>query len=720
MRFINSMTSVLLLAVATTAGAQATSSPSGASAVSTTKDVFDVVFGGRFTSVDGQRARFERFRDLRSGPTLDRVRYQREAPAWVFSAGANRVGYRDERFQAGYERYGHLKLAFDWNQVPLSYNGRAVTPYTEVSPGVFRLPDAGQALVEAKTATPAVAFDSALRTFDLRARRDTADLRFSYAATHDLDLKASFTSTHRTGAQPFGASFGFSDAIELPVPLDHRSNDFNATAEWSNARGVAKLAYDGSWFRNQVGTLVWDNPLRLTDQTNATAYSTGEGSSQGRMALWPDSSAHTVSATGAVNLPGRSRAFAYVSVGTWLQDAQLLSHTINSAITGVSASRATAEAEARIVAMTYRFTSRPRNDIWFNAQVRTYDYDNRTPHFAVDQYVRLDGVAAPSVTGGSEPFGYSRTFFDADTSYTPLRFVAFRGGYGYERDHRTFRFLDKTIEQTVRASVDSSGLSWGTVRVQYDHSVRTGKGFDEEVLSEIGEQVSLRQFDISDRTKDRVSAIVQVTPSEMLAFDASVSAGKDHRPDAAFGLQDNNLRGASVGFDFTPSDMVIVGGSYTFERYTTLQRSRQASPGVQFNDPTRDWSTDMAERDHTASVSLELPKLTSKTSLRFGADSVRSRATYLYVLPQPSTLVTPVQLSPVVNRIHRATADLQHTLASRVSLGVGYAFDTYHVEDFALGADALTRALIPAYVNLVNVWAPYTAHSGYVRMLYRW
>ena len=82
--------------------------------------------------------------------------------------------------------------------------------------------------------------------------------------------------------------------------------------------------------------------------------------------------------------------------------------------------------------------------------------------------------------------------------------------------------------------------------------------------------------------------------------------------------------------------------------------------------------------------------------------------------------MAPVQLSPVVNRIHRATADLQHTLASRVALGVGYTVDRYHVEDFALGADALNRALIPAYVNLMNVWAPYTAHSGYVRLLYRW
>src|SRR5207244_3283460 len=90
---------------------------------------------------------------------------------------------------------------------------------------------------------------------------------------------------------------------------------------------------------------------------------------------------------------------------------------------------------------------------------RNYNYDNRTPHFAVDQYVRVDGATAASATGGSEPFGYVRHFVDLDASYTPLRAVAFRAGYGLERDHRTFRFVEETNEHTLRASASRTTTS---------------------------------------------------------------------------------------------------------------------------------------------------------------------------------------------------------------------------------------------------------------------
>jgi hypothetical protein len=306
---------------------------------------------------------------------------------------------------------------------------------------------------------------------------------------------------------------------------------------------MVRVAYDGSWFNNDVEALVWDNPLRVTDQTHASAYSAGDGSSQGRMALWPDSTAHTVSASGSVALPARSRAFAYVSVGSWLQDAQLLPHTINTAIAPIALPRQTAEAEARITSMNYRVTSRPTPTIWLSGQYRLYDYDNRTPHFAVNQYVRLDGNVATSVTGGSEPFEYTRHFVDLDASFTPFRLAAFRFGYGQENDDRTFRLFEETTDRTFRASVDSTGLAWGSVRLQYDHSVRTGQGLDEQVLSDIGEQISLRQFDISDRTRDRVTGIFQIVPIETLGFNASVAIGQENRPDAAFGLHDKRSRG---------------------------------------------------------------------------------------------------------------------------------------------------------------------------------
>ena len=63
-------------------------------------------------------------------------------------------------------------------------------------------------------------------------------------------------------------------------------------------------------------------------------------------------------------------------------------------------------------------------------------------------------------------------------------------------DVRTF---DTTTEDTLRVSADATGLSWLTLRAVYERAKRVGSGLDEQALDDIGEQVSLRQFDISDR-----------------------------------------------------------------------------------------------------------------------------------------------------------------------------------------------------------------------------
>jgi MtrB/PioB family decaheme-associated outer membrane protein len=685
-------------------------SPPGAPAVPPAR-VGEIDFGLRVSGVSGDPARYQRLRDLRDGPTLDRLRYDRDTAGWKFQAAMDHVGYRDQRYQATFDRYGDVKGSVEWNQIPLFYSADTRTPFRSESPGVFRLDDSLQAAIQNGTATTQLLVPES-RLFPLRSRRDIADIRLVYAAKPTLDLKVSFSSARRTGAQPWGASFGQTNAVELAVPVDHRTNEFSAAVEWSNHRAMGKLAYDGSWFTNHVETLIWDNPLRTTDLAAVPA--------QGRMALWPDSTAHTVSAAGSVALPARSRAFGSVSMGGWFQDQTLLPHTINTAIAAIPLARPTAEAEARILSMNYRVTSRPARPLWLTAQFRLYDYDNRTPHFPVSQYVRVDSGAAASLTGGSEPFGYTRQFVDLDASFTPLPFTAFRVGYGREQDDRTFRLFEVTTDNTVRAAVDSVGLAWGSLRLQYDRAVRKGEGLDEEVFSDIGEQVSLRQFDISDRKRDRLSAIVQAIPINWLGVTASLGVGREHRPDAAFGLRDNDLRALTISIDASPRDVVAMGATYGFERYTTLQHSRQASPGPQFDDPTRDWSTDMDERVHTFTANVNVPHLTARTTLRVDYDYVRSGAQYLYIVPSNSTLVPPQQLSPVRNEIQRASTSVQHMLTTHIALGVGYAYDQYDVDDFALAPGTLDSPVFPTLVSLMYQWRPYTAHTGFARLMYRW
>jgi hypothetical protein len=250
-----------------------------------------------------------------------------------------------------------------------------------------------------------------------------------------------------------------------------------------------------------------------------------------------------------------------------------------------------------VTATLLRVTSRPANWVWLNATYRYYDFDNRTPPFAVPQRVNYDSAIVDSTVTETEALSFSRRFFEAEASFTPwARGGAFRLGYGHEAVDRTFRLFEQTTDQSIRLSYDVTSLNWATLRAAWLHSTRTGSGLDEEVLSDIGEQVSLRQFDISDRTRNQGTLLVTFFPSSTLSVNASAGAGTDDRPDAQFGLTDTTFGAYSARVDVVPRDGVAFGLSYAYETYGSLSRSRQANPGVQFNDPTRDWSTDGDEQ----------------------------------------------------------------------------------------------------------------------------
>src|SRR4249919_1117499 len=87
--------------------------------------------GGRFSSINGDPARFQRYQDLRDGVLFTNARYGKEDPGgkWLFHSGADNVGWRDQKFFAHYERAGRLKISGLWNQIPQFYSVDTMTPY---------------------------------------------------------------------------------------------------------------------------------------------------------------------------------------------------------------------------------------------------------------------------------------------------------------------------------------------------------------------------------------------------------------------------------------------------------------------------------------------------------------------------------------------------------------------------------------------------------------
>src|ERR1041385_5534637 len=173
------------------AGVCAQDTPKKPPAVSNNPDfpaVNEIDFGLRGTMfADGSdEARFQRYRDVRDGGTIDRFRLFKDTNQYRYSVQADHIGYRDQRFSGSYNNYGKVKASFEWNQVPLFYSSTTATLYDLSTPGVLLLPDSVQSGVQNKTLSLNQAMLGAT-TFDLRTRRDIANFNFLYSATPNLD-----------------------------------------------------------------------------------------------------------------------------------------------------------------------------------------------------------------------------------------------------------------------------------------------------------------------------------------------------------------------------------------------------------------------------------------------------------------------------------------------------------------------------------------------------
>src|SRR5215208_4652987 len=194
----------LLLAPAASVRAQDTPSNT------TEPTVGSIDLGGQFSTINGDEARYQRYKDRRSGGLLDAFTYTREKESWFFDVTARHVGYRDEKFVARFRNYARARVTFTWDQMPLFYSAPdrdafgplSATPYLGVGSGEYRINDAVQQTLQAFCPTPPcspavnAARQAALvrlinqeaQTLDIEHRRDVALLDASFTLLKNTNL----------------------------------------------------------------------------------------------------------------------------------------------------------------------------------------------------------------------------------------------------------------------------------------------------------------------------------------------------------------------------------------------------------------------------------------------------------------------------------------------------------------------------------------------------
>ena len=725
-------------------------------------------FGFRSESTTGDEARYERYRDLRQG-AFSHIQFGKDTDRYLFDARAENIGYHDQRYVVSYNG-GAAKVTGSWDSIPLNYSYLTSTPWAETSAGVFTLNPAARLAVQNKipgivgvpqsTAQLQTAsiFRGLANPFDLQSRRDTAAVGLSYNATSDVGVTLSFSTTKKGGNQPYGMSFSFNNANELPMPLDNRTNDISAGLEWANAQGMIRIGWDGSWFDNNVHEIIWDNPLRATDTSpfDPSGYSNGNGPARGRMSLPPSNSMNAFSTTGLYKMPSRTTVSGTVSFTTFNQNDALIPWTINPVIAdpavyktfpGLAAlPRSTAEAKVHGLNAMFNFTSRPNNFFGLDMRYRFNDHKNLTPVFDATQYVRFDAV--PEATGGpTEQFNIRNNTFDLTGTFNIARYTALRLAYVYDDFSRTGRAFSDMRDYTARASIDTVGNQYVMVRATVEHTNRVGSGFSEASLEDGGLQPGLRFYDEADRDRNRGLLLFVVTPVGMLDFSFQFAAGRDtYKGDGhEFGLLNNDNTSYNVGVNVNPTKQIAFGTNYGYEKFASLQSSRNANPpGTDYGswtDPNRTWSLNNDERVNSFDVYLDLNKAIKNTDIRLSYDYSDSDNAFVHSGPRIQELLTNTPLTPgdakpcatgftscfaalpnVTNKWQRLTADIKYFFTTKVGVGVGYWYEKLDLTDYA-AVDLSNQSGAPRidYLGELNTGygnRPYRGSTAFVRLLY--
>ena len=548
----------LLLASTTMAWAQATPKPAPTAAPTATPEPSNgtLDIGGRFTSTTGDEARYERYRDLRDGVNANLL-FKKETEKWTFDILAKNIGYHDQRYMLNFNSR-RVKASLFFDQIPTNYSYYSKSPYV-CTAGDCSLDPATRARVEAGTAVgvPQTAaqlitgsiYSSIASPIDIQSRRDTIKGDARISATDNIDLILGFNTYKRTGNMPYGGGFAFNNVQEMPVVIDNRETELNVGIEWASHQGMFKANYEHSKFDQNIPSLRWDNPWRLTDfcktgiagQAPGTCYdpsgyTNGNGPNDGTMAMPPSNSLNTFSWMGMVKLPGKTTANASFSAGSNTQNAALIGWTTNPVIANpiVYASfpglktlpRETADLHVNYTTAMMNISSRPIKDVTLAARYRFNSRsDFRRPFDAVE-YVRMDAV--PEETGGaSEAFNINRNMLDVTAKFTQIPKSALKVGYTEEKLEHVDRATEGWRDKTTRVSFDTVGNQYVTLRAQYAHTNRETLGFEEDIIIEMAMQPAARFYDEAARKTDRATFMVDVTPTSSLGFNFSYVYGKD-------------------------------------------------------------------------------------------------------------------------------------------------------------------------------------------------
>ena len=659
-----------------------------------------------------ERAKFEEYRDINQGLYLQGLWLRFFTPDEKYSGviGGRQWGLQDQEYHLSFERLGRWEVGFEWDQMRHIFSTNARTLLNETSRGVYALPNPRPPLID---------YNNGRSIDEISVRWDTARTFLKLSLSENADLFAEYTRIRKEGERPFGMAFGSpgGSAFEILQPIEHTIHDFRLRGTWATEHWQLQAGYTMSIFVNDLAYVRADNPCNPAPAPAAPCPAVGNSGQFGTVSLPPNNMAHTFSLQGGVNLPMRTRISGNFTYGLRLQNDDFLPQTSTNSRPATTPSLALPQKNLNGNVQTILFnltaSSRPLPvPVTFTAKYRLYDLIDNSDVVKFSDFISNDQNAIARGPRFSERFSYMRQNADLDARWQVARPLAVTLGTGWERwDRSETREVRVSDEFFAKAAVDVTPADWLMIRATYLPSFRRIGEYRTFALAavnqdaapgELGQSYLLRKYDESDRDRQRVDLMMQITPTETLTitpsasyrFDNHIASGLSHdstargQSGAMLGLQQAVSWSAGMDVNWTPVERLSLAAGYVHESNFQKQRSRNRTP----DDPDLDWISNSTDTVDTYHASMTARLIPGKLDLKLAGN-------YSYALGRVETWNPNANGSTVYNAVAntnqvarpwpafedsllRLEASLRYHFSQVWTASLNYAYESFRKHDW--------------------------------------
>ncbi len=596
--------------------------------------------------------------DIRSGNT-----FGDGEPGWRGSVGSD-VRYRQGDYQAQVQAHelgsdnGYLHVeAGKANHASVNLDYSVLTRYD------------GEAQTQLWHNNGLLLADSAVRELDLDLQREKIGLGVEGDFTQWLaGLKGyiNFDQEEKTGHQR--RSLMANTAINngptnFAQPVDATTQNFNAGISLDQDNWQSELAYNGSYYRNDV------DHFSLTNAEDVYAAT-------------PDNDAHQVSLTGQYLL-GTNVINGRLATGRMIQDDNLIQ------VSGNPLQSWDGEVDTLDARLGFSSVINPRWRI--NGQVDYSDRDNKSSTYEFTQWEKddLSGALKQNVAMDIE-----RTNLKLQSSYRFNSDYRLLGGFDYKEVERSYSDREETEDTALWAKLNIRAVPKTVIDVKASYETRDGSTYESLEATSSEDDPLLRKFYLADRDRNGLELNINHTPLDWLSVDVNAHYDNDDYDNTVIGLTEVNDYGYNLQLN----------------AQLTKQFSVYANVGQQWIE------SDMA--GGSAYASPEWYSNVDDEFIDFGAgftysglldDRLTLGGNYQFANSNSDTVVTTSIDNPYgdyYSYSHNVELYGRYALSDAMGLKLSYQYERYYDTDYAdVGVNT-----VPGLVTLGDLNHNYNAH----------